>query len=113
MVMHFPGKGHKVHKHATYHYDIAPTLMQDYLGCINKLEDYTIGKSLWENNKKPYFVAGSDQNYAVIENQQITTVVYGNYFVSTPDMKDLDNSNLNSSLVFKAMKDAYRFYNQL
>jgi membrane-anchored protein YejM (alkaline phosphatase superfamily) len=109
LVIHWPEREPNIYSHRTYHYDIAPTLMTDMLGCQNKISDYANGKLLWQKESKNYFMAGADLNYAIIEPDKITTVLYGNYEITTPGMQPLDNSMLNSPIILRAMKEANRF----
>jgi len=106
----WPGMSPQVFTHRSLHYDIASTLLNYNQGCQNPASDFSIGKCLWETSSPEWFVAGADQNYAIIENDQITTTLYGSYSVTTPDMKALDSNNLHSNIVFEAMKESYKFY---
>lgn len=110
LIVFWPNKKANTYTHKTFHYDIVPTLVKTELGCTNPISDYSIGKILWDKCKTSWYVAGSDQRYAVIEDKQITTVLYGNYSVTKHNMQDLDDSKLNSSLMFEAMKENYRYY---
>ncbi|RXQ89065.1 DUF3413 domain-containing protein [Ancylomarina salipaludis] len=106
----WPGMNPQVFTHKSLHYDIASTLLNYNQGCLNPADDFSIGKCLWETSSPEWFVAGADQNYAIIENNQITTTLYGSYSVTTPDMNALDNNKLHSNIVFEAMKASYKFY---
>ena len=110
LVIYWPNKSPHVFTNKTSHYDIAPTLLRENQGNTNQIQDYSTGKLLWDADTKNWFVAGSDQNYAVIEKDQITTILYGNYSITTPHMESISDSNLRSNVVFDAMKNTYRFY---
>jgi membrane-anchored protein YejM (alkaline phosphatase superfamily) len=73
MVVHWPGREAGVtYEHRTSHYDVAPTLMTELLGCSNPASDYSVGASLFENQPWDWMVAGSYYNYAVLEPDQVT-----------------------------------------
>jgi membrane-anchored protein YejM (alkaline phosphatase superfamily) len=73
MVLHWPGRpGGVSYQHRTSHYDIAPTLLQDLLGCRNPAPDYSVGQNLFELQPWDWMVAGSYYNYAILEPDQIT-----------------------------------------
>lgn len=106
----WPEKMGQNYTHKSLHYDIVPTLLSNNQGCLNSSDDYSIGKSLFNCTSPEWFVAGADQNYAIIENDQITTTLYGSYNITSSTMTSLDNNQLRSNIVFQAMKDSYKLY---
>jgi len=73
MVLAWPGRGQGlVYEPRTSHYDIAPTLLQDLLGCSNPASDYSVGHNLFEGREWDFMIAGSYFNYAVLEPDQVT-----------------------------------------
>lgn len=73
MVLAWPGRERGVaYDHRTSHYDVAPTLMQDLLGCGNPASDYAVGHNLFERRAWDWMIAGSYFNYAVLEPDQVT-----------------------------------------
>jgi membrane-anchored protein YejM (alkaline phosphatase superfamily) len=73
MILAWPGReGGIAIDHRTSHYDIIPTLMQDFLGCRNPASDYAVGHNLFDRREWPWLVAGSYYNYAVLEPDQVT-----------------------------------------
>jgi membrane-anchored protein YejM (alkaline phosphatase superfamily) len=73
MVLAWPGRERGVaYDHRTSHYDVAPTLVQDFLGCSNPAADYSVGQNLFEGKAWEWMVAGSYFNYAVLEPDQVT-----------------------------------------
>jgi membrane-anchored protein YejM (alkaline phosphatase superfamily) len=61
--------------------------MEKVLGCQNPNTDYSVGSSLLTSSYRPYFVAGSYGDYAIISPQEILRVY--------PD-GDYELSHLNS-----------------
>jgi membrane-anchored protein YejM (alkaline phosphatase superfamily) len=73
MVLAWPGRpAGMTYEHRTSHYDVAPTLMQDLLGCDNPASDYSIGGNLFDGQAWEWMLAGSYYNYAVLEPDQVT-----------------------------------------
>jgi hypothetical protein len=73
MVLAWPGREQGVEvDHRTSHYDVAPTLMQDLLGCSNPAADYSVGHNLFSGQAWDWMIAGSYYNYAVLEPDQVT-----------------------------------------
>jgi membrane-anchored protein YejM (alkaline phosphatase superfamily) len=110
MIVCWPGKEAKTYTHKTLHYDLASTIMTDNLGCKSDPKSYSMGQMLWNTSERDYFVAGGNDNYAIIEDDQITVTLYGSYSLTDSKMKALDNSKLHSRKVFEAMKESYRFF---
>lgn len=86
MVVHWPGKASQVFTHTTSHLDMAPTLMQQMLGCTNNLEKYSNGRYLFDTTFRPYVLASSWDTFGVIEPDKITVSLRAG------DLDILDNS---------------------
>ncbi len=111
LMVYWPNKEPHVYKHKTMHYDIIPTLMAENQGCTNSFEDYAIGFSLFNETKRPFYVAGSFDSYAIIEDDKIITINYGgNYNVTDLHMNTLENQNINSKRIREIFKSINRFY---
>jgi len=87
MIVYWPGHHASQMKYGTTHYDVVPTIMEKVLGCQNPNTDYSVGSSLLTSSYRPYFVAGSYGDYAIISPQEILRVY--------PD-GDYELSHLNS-----------------
>ena len=73
MIVAWPGRGQGVvFQHRTSHYDVVPTLMQDFFSCSNPPSDYSVGQNLFDMIEWDWMVAGSYFNYAVLEPDQVT-----------------------------------------
>lgn len=53
------------------HYDIVPTLMHNWLGVKNQPDDYCMGQYLNDTLHRPFHIAGSFDNYAIITDSVI------------------------------------------
>jgi membrane-anchored protein YejM (alkaline phosphatase superfamily) len=75
LLVHRPGQDSAaVFTHRTTHYDIVPTLMHDYLGVQNPLEDYTAGHLLSDPQPRLWHFVGNELRYAfLVEGDTILT----------------------------------------
>jgi len=112
MVVRWPDKQPQTFNHLTSHFDIVPTLMQDILGCKNKIADYAMGKNLLDTKTPtPYLILSSYNQYAIKRLDKITVVdsfgqidsYSGNYI---PD----NNVKLPPNLIVKVMNQMSYFY---
>ncbi|MCF4172970.1 DUF3413 domain-containing protein [Vibrio sp. McD22-P3] len=56
----------------TTHFDLVPTLMKNYLGVTNDLEDYTVGEDLYgQFVDRPYTIIADYGDYAVVSEDKI------------------------------------------
>ena len=59
-------------------YDISTTLMQEVLGVENETRDYSIGQNLFKLTPRPYVLAGSYTENAIVEDERIIIIdVFG------------------------------------
>ena len=103
-------KAPKKYNHLTLHYDIAPTIMNSYLGVSNSPKDYSSGKSLFDTSKRDFFICGYNQKFAIIEPNRITNIY-------TSGLLDVVDNNLNvldeepnGEYIFQTMKEIKKFY---
>ena len=63
----WPGKHRHSFHHRTSHFDIAPTIMSDILGCLNPVTDYSIGKNLFDTqDERDWLIIHSYFNFGVV-----------------------------------------------
>lgn len=111
MMIFDASKPPKTYAQQTLHYDIAPTVMQHYLGVKNDAADYSFGHDLYDPITRTSFICGYNQRYAIIEKKQITNIYPSGLFdVTDQQLKTLDDAHINYDLVAKEMKAMNRFY---
>lgn len=67
LVLYAPGIEPRVIDYATSHVDIAPTMLEEFFGCVSAIHDYSTGRNLFDESMKPRpFVIGSYVNYAFV-----------------------------------------------
>jgi hypothetical protein len=111
LVIHWPGKAAQHFEHRTSHFDIAPTLLGELLGCSNPPRDYTSGKLLTDTTPEPYLILSNYNQFAVMEEQRITVVdEFGNVDTLDNHYRPLPEAVLPGKLMISVMNEMGRFY---
>jgi membrane-anchored protein YejM (alkaline phosphatase superfamily) len=76
MVVHWPGRATAAFSTVTSHEDVAPTLMQELLGCKNATADYSTGRNLFlhdddAESQQRALVVESWSDRAIVQNDRI------------------------------------------
>jgi membrane-anchored protein YejM (alkaline phosphatase superfamily) len=105
-------KAAKSYTHTTLHYDIVPTIMKNYLGVSNNIKNYAIGKNLFNNTKRDWFLCGFKNTYAVVEKDKITKIFRnsGVYSVTDKQLNKIKDQTIDYTIFQKALDDINRFY---
>jgi membrane-anchored protein YejM (alkaline phosphatase superfamily) len=112
MVLAWPGRESGAsYRRRTSHYDLAPTLMKELLGCSNPPADYSVGNNLFDGLEWPWLVAGSYFNYAVLEPDQVTvTYPNGLYEVRDWDYRLLENPAFRGEVLEAVSRQNARYF---
>jgi membrane-anchored protein YejM (alkaline phosphatase superfamily) len=105
-------KGPKKYNHLTLHYDLVPTLMNNYLGVTNKPIDFSSGNNLFENSNRKFFVCGYNQKFAIIEQNKITNIYPSGIFDVVDNQLNPINEEPNGSYLLKTMYELKKYYNK-
>ena len=110
--MHIPGAKPKRVNYRTTHYDVVATLMHDYLGVTNPLEDYSMGKLLSDSSPRYWHIVGSNLNYAFIAEGDtiLEKTAEGNLEVYTPQMKPVSNYRIDAHKFNAAVERLNAFF---
>jgi membrane-anchored protein YejM (alkaline phosphatase superfamily) len=111
LIVHIPGKEHKVYNHRTTHYDIIPTTMRIALGVKNPESDYSMGHQLTDTQSRNWHVVGSELNYAfIVENDTILEKsAEGRLLVYDAYMNMVSDYHLSIEAFSKAVEKLNRF----
>jgi len=109
-IVYWPGKAPRKINYFTSHYDMVPTLMKTVLGCQTPFADYAFGRSLFAAGKRPFIIAGSYGDYAVVEPGKHATRIYPNGDWQVDDIKSepIPKAELN----VQHMRQVYQMLNQ-
>lgn len=108
----WPGKARQTIRHRTSHFDIAPTLMSEVLGCTNPMSDYSTGESLFDAAaERDWLLVHSYYNYGVVtDDQVITTYPVGGYEARDLDDGRLADARLDVRTEADILREVSRFY---
>jgi membrane-anchored protein YejM (alkaline phosphatase superfamily) len=85
--------------------------MRRLLACSNAYSDYSSGQDLFDGPQWDWLIAGSYDNYAVLEPEQITvTFPNGMYEVRDSNYRLLDNPQFNGKVLEAVMRENTRFH---
>ena len=113
LIVHQPGIDTTVvYRHRTTHYDFVPTLMHDYLGVQNPLEDYTAGRLLSDTTPRLWHFVGNELRYAfIVEGDTILTKEGAGYVeVTDAHLNPVEDYSIKPREFDKAIKDLNRFF---
>lgn len=112
LVIYYPGiEGGKVYSHQTTHYDIAPTVMRQFLGIKNPASDYTMGADLLDTTSRYPHIIGDHVNYGFIfENAIVKTNHLGTLEITDKQLNPISRSAFNASQLQKAIEKKNMFY---
>ena len=103
------------HDYVTTHYDIAPTLLHNFLGVENAYQDYAIGKNLYDQSSRyPFWSGDFIIRTSLVFEDVLTTVEHGPAIINVTDrdLKPLPRSIIEDrkQQFIDAQKDKERFY---
>jgi len=112
MVVHWPGKKTQRINYRTEHFDIAPTLMTELLGCQDMVPSrYATGNGLFTPQEHPWSIAHSYMDYALLtKDLAVVTHASGNVDVVSRSLEPVRNYELKPSVAIEVLKELSRFY---
>ena len=112
LIVHEPGDSvPQRFAHRTTHYDFVPTLMHDYLGITNPLEDYSAGLLLTDTTPRLWHFVGNELRYAfLVEGDTIITKEGAGYIdVTDARLNPIDNYHIKPKEFDAAIRQLNRF----
>ncbi len=113
LIVHEPGDSlPRRFTHRTTHYDFVPTLMHDYLGVTNPLEDYTVGHLLRDTTEKRlWHFVGNELRYAfLVEGDTILTKEGAGYIeVTDAQLNPIENYHIKPREFDRAIRELNRY----
>lgn len=76
LLVRWPGRTPAVYRHATSHFDVAPTLLDRALGCRNPPEDFSVGRDLFDTSTRGVLTLATFNDYAAVVPGERTVVVW-------------------------------------
>ncbi|OUS24167.1 hypothetical protein A9Q98_14075 [Thalassotalea sp. 42_200_T64] len=110
LIIYWPNAEHDFYQGETSHYDIAPTVITNALGCSNHSKDYSSGQSLFHKQPHDWLLLGRDGYYAIKDIQQLNELDrLGNFTIFDTNYQELPDAKLNMKNVLAAMEELRRF----
>lgn len=113
LIIHEPNDSTPVrYLHRTTHYDFVPTLMRNYLGVTNPIEDYSAGRLLNDRSPRLWHFVGNELRYAfLVEGDTILTKEGAGYVeVTDAHLNPVDDYHINPKAFNKAIHGLNRFF---
>ena len=113
LIVHEPGDSVPQHfTHRTTHYDFVPTLMHNYLGVTNPLDDYSAGQLLSDTTPRLWHFVGNELRYAfLVENDTIITKEGAGYIeVTDAKLNPVENYHIKPKEFDQAIRNLNRFF---
>lgn len=110
LLIRWPGQGAQRYTHRTSHFDVAPTLLHDALGCTNPTHDYSSGMRLTEVDEQRLLILSSYEQFALAEPTR-TAIIDGFGSMEVVDEHYRPSSEkLAPPRLAQAMDEMARFY---
>lgn len=111
LVVYWPKQPPAVFNYQTSHYDIAPTLLTQLLGCQNPANDYSIGGMLTNKSPPAYLLVNSYINFGIIEPTRITNVFpTGDYTIDDLSGRPIPNAKLHATIFMQALSEMKKYF---
>lgn len=112
MVVHWPGKEPQQVTYRTEHFDVAPTLLAQALGCeATPADHYASGNGLFKPGDDSWSIAHSYMDYALITDKlQVVTHASGDVDVVNHKQRPVEKYQLKPSVTREVLTELSRFY---
>lgn len=111
LVIHWPGREHATFDYRTSHFDVAPTLLREELGCTTPFDRYSTGESLFDDVERPWLIIGSYVHFAIVQPQRIiATPPVGGYEIVDLQNRPIPGARLDAKTASEALEAMSRFY---
>jgi uncharacterized protein len=110
LVFYRPGAVPQTYTYRTSHFDVAPTLMRELLGCRNEYSDYSVGHNLFEPGNRDLLLLANYADYAVVEPGKIDILQPFGIEILNEHYQPLTNTTPNPKLIPELLEEQSRFY---
>ena len=113
LIVHQPSRDTvATYRHRTTHLDFVPTLMHDYLGVTNPIDDYSNGRLLSDTTPRLWHYAGNELRYAfIVEGDTILTKEGAGYIeVTDAHLNPVPDYKIKPRQFDEAIKRLNRFF---
>ncbi|MBB1485565.1 DUF3413 domain-containing protein [Oceanospirillum sediminis] len=112
LIILWPGKKAQQIDYRTSHYDIAPTMMTEVLGCSNPMADYSTGTSLFQASaRRDWLIVNSYFNYGIVGRDRIiATYPTGGYEIMDKNSQPVTGETMPAKVGIEVLSQVSRFY---
>jgi len=110
LLVQWPGREPRAWSHRTSHFDVAPTLMRDFLGCGQDFDDYSVGRHLLEAGGRDVLLLSNYTDSAVIRPSDIIVSYPYGLEVLDLDYRPLSGAAVDREAMKESMRQRSRFY---
>ena len=112
-MIHDPSMLPKTYEFISGHEDVAPTLLETYLGVTTPNNEYSTGRNLFNPASNSEFViSGDSRQIYIVENSQITRINRRGGLFLTDSTDNQKAVNIKMPTLLKAMRQLNKFYNE-
>ncbi|MBF8999591.1 DUF3413 domain-containing protein [Vibrio nitrifigilis] len=111
MVIHWPGKLAAQFKHRSSHLDFSVTILQDLMGVSSNPSDFSSGRSLFDETKRKWILAGDERELALITGDKTTVVdKFGNFKLYDKHYHRIKHESPTLPVLLQGLTELQRFY---
>lgn len=113
MVVRWPGEAPRRFTHPTHHVDLAPTLLEDALGCRTPADRYSQGRTLRDASPREFLVVANWNAFAVRQEHRVDVVQpSGTVDTYHADYRPWPDAPLEPQVLLRATQELGRFYSR-
>ena len=109
-MLYAPDLAAREYAHRTSHFDVAPTLLANYLGCETPMPSYSVGTSLFESGGRDVLLMSEYADFAIVEPEKIAVVREHGMDIVNAENAELDDAALTPEVIATALEQKRRFY---
>src|SRR5690606_2825280 len=109
MLLYVPGGKPDVVRHRTTHFDVAPTLLRDHLGCTSPFATYSVGRSLFDPSSRDPLVLAEYSDFAIVQRDRIALVREHGLEMLSPEYFEIEAA-LEPAIAQAALEQKTRFF---
>jgi uncharacterized protein len=109
-MLYAPDQAPREYAHRTSHFDLAPTLLANYLGCETPMADYSVGTSLFTPGGRDVLLMSEYADFAIVEPERIAVVREHGMNIVDSENAEIDDATLAPQVIATALEQKRRFY---
>lgn len=113
MIIHWPGKMATTYTHRTSHLDFSVSLLQELFSVSSNPNDYSSGRSLFNETPRRWIIAGDSRELALITEQETTVLdKFGNFKLYDKNYRRIKKESPTLPVLMHGLTELQRFYSK-